>query len=225
MGRSSASAIVRAVLLGTAILCSLSSCGSFTNSKIGFFEEAMRSADDTVAYVFRESYALGYVVPFTVRVDNKVIGDLKQGAYMAIHVTPGFHSLRVSADGFLSVSLEGVKSSASGTKSNRSYQGYEMSMGSTLTETPDGWKLNDSIYYAAPNKTYHLQSDGGEVKIRDSYTGSGFDRREGIQVEFNAKPNDPLYIRCRGGEAAFLTKGEAMKSLSAMKYDMPLREK
>ena len=40
-------------------------------------------------------------------------------------------------------------------------------------------------------------------------------------VEFNAKPNQPLYIRCRGGEIAFLTKAEAMKGLATMKYDMP----
>jgi len=73
-------------------------------------------------------------------------------------------------------------------------------------------------YYAAPSRVYLLQSEAGEVRFRDSYVGG---QHQGFRLEFNVKPNQPLYIRCRGGEIAFLTKGEAMKGLATMKYDMP----
>jgi len=111
-----------------------------------------------------------------------------------------------------------VTSTSDSTKADRVYFPAELLQGKAGMATPDGFKVGDMTYYAAPSRIYQFESEAGEVRFRDSYYGG---EHEGLQVEFNAKPNQPLYIRCRGGEIAFLTKAEAMKGLATMKYDMP----
>ena len=206
-------------LLAAASLFLLSGgCSSITNSKIAFSEESMHGDDDVVVYLYREKHSVGNSDTWSVKIDDVVIGDLKQEAYMAIHLAPGFHAIKVQTGGFTSLRLAGVTSATDSTKADRVYFPGELLQGKAGMATPDGFKVGDMTYYAAPSRIYRLQSEAGEVRFRDSYYGG---EHEGLQVEFNAKPNQPVYIRCRGGEIAFLTKGEAMKSLATMKYDMP----
>jgi len=193
-------------------------CASITSSKIAFSEESMHGDDDVVVYLYRERDSVGSSDTWSVRIDADPIGDLKQGAYMAVHLAPGFHAIKVPAGGFGSLRLAGVTSASDSTKADRVYFPAELLQGKAGMVTPDGFKVGDMTYYAAPSRIYQFESEAGEVRFRDSYYGG---EHEGIQVEFNARPNQPLYIRCRGGEIAFLTKDEAMKGLATMKYDMP----
>ena len=206
-------------LLAAASLFLLSGgCSSITNSKIAFSEESMHGDDDVVVYLYRERDSVGSSDTWSVRIDADPIGDLKQDAYMAIHLAPGFHAIKVPAGGFGSLRLAGVTSTSDSTKADRVYFPAELLQGKAGMATPDGFKVGDMTYYAAPSRIYQFESEAGEVRFRDSYYGG---EHEGLQVEFNAKPNQPMYIRCRGGEIAFLTKAEAMKGLATMKYDMP----
>ena len=206
-------------LLAAASLFLLSSgCGSLTSSKIAFSEESMRGEDDVVLYLYRERHSVGSSDTWSVRIDDLAVGDLKQGAYMAIHLAPGFHAIKAPDNGFMSLWLAGVTSTSDGTKADRLYLPRELLQGKEGMVTRDGFKVGDMTYYAAPSRVYLLQSEAGDVRFRDSYVGG---QHQGFQIEFNVKPNQPLYIRCRGGEIAFLTKGEAMKGLATMKYDMP----
>jgi hypothetical protein len=193
-------------------------CASITKSKIAFSEESTHGEDDVVVYLYRERDSVGSSDTWSVRIDEDPIGDLKQDAYMAIHLAPGFHAIKVPGTGFTSLWLAGVTSTSDGTKADRVYFPGELVQGKAGMATPDGFKVGDMTYYAAPSRIYQLQSEAGEVRFRDSYYGG---EHLGLQVEFNAQPKQPLYIRCRGGEIAFLTKGAAMKGLATMKYDMP----
>ena len=193
-------------------------CSSITNSKIAFSEESMHGEDDVVVYLYREKHSVGNSDTWSVKIDDVVIGDLKQEAYMAIHLAPGFHAIKAPGNGFTSLWLAGVTSRTDGTKADRVYFPRELLQEKGGMVTPDGLKVGDMTYYAAPSRIYQLQSEAGEIRFRDSYDGG---QHLGLLVEFNLKPNQPIYIRCRGGEIAFLTKGEAMKSLATMKYDMP----
>ena len=193
-------------------------CSSITNSKIAFSEESMHGEDDVVVYLYREKHSVGNSDTWSVKIDDVVIGDLKQEAYMAIHLAPGFHAIKAPGNGFTSLWLAGVTSRTDGTKADRVYFPRELLQEKGGMVTPDGLKVGDMTYSAAPSRIYQLQSEAGEIRFRDSYDGG---QHLGLLVEFNLKPNQPIYIRCRGGEIAFLTKGEAMKSLATMKYDMP----
>jgi hypothetical protein len=206
-------------LLAAASLFLLSGgCASITKSKIAFSEESTHGEDDVVVYLYRERNSVGSLDTWSVRIDGDDIGDLKQDAYMAIHLAPGFHAIKFPGNGFTSLWLAGVSSTTDGTKADRVYFPGELLQGKAGVVTPDGFKVGDMTYYAAPSRIYLMESEAGEVRFRDSYYGG---QHLGLLVEFNAKPNQPLYIRCRGGEIAFLTKAEAMKGLATMKYDMP----
>ncbi|MGC9986609.1 MAG: hypothetical protein ABSF35_23700 [Polyangia bacterium] len=216
--RKGARTIAGRLLTAASLFLLSGGCASVTNSKIAFSEESMHGDDDVVVYLYRERDSVGSSDTWSVRIDEDPIGELKQDAYMAIHVAPGFHAIKAPGNGFMSVWLAGVTSTTDGTKADRVYFPGELLQGKAGVATPDGFKVGDMTYYAAPSRTYLLQSEAGEVRFRDSYYGG---QHEGLQVDFNAKSNQPLYIRCRGGEIAFLTKGEAMKGLAKMKYDMP----
>jgi hypothetical protein len=216
--RRGARTIAGRVLAAASLFLLSGGCSSITNSKIAFSEESMRGEDDVVVYLYRERHSVGSSDTWSVRIDDFAIGDLKQDAYMAIHLAPGFHAIKAPGDGFMSLWLAGVTSTSDGTKADRLYLPRELLQGKEGMVTRDGFKVGDMTYYAAPSRVYLLQSEAGEVRFRDSYVGG---QHQGFQIEFNVKPNQPLYIRCRGGEIAFLTKGEAMKGLATMKYDMP----
>ena len=70
-------------------------CGATTKSTIPYHEEAMRGTDDAIVYIFRQEDLVGSVGPFNVHVDGKIVGALKQSAYMPVHVLPGIHSVQI----------------------------------------------------------------------------------------------------------------------------------
>ena len=144
--RSGAKSCLLAVLIAV-----VAACGS-TSSTIPFREEAMQGKADALVYVFRESSMVGAAVSWNVYLDGKVVGILKQGAYMAFHVAPGAHAVRIG----------------------------------DTPPTPVG-----VIAEAA--------ADNPEA--------------------FMAQAGQAYYIRSKGGDVAFLTRDQAMPSLSTMKYD------
>ena len=107
-------------------------CASITNSKIAFSEESTHGEDDVVVYLYRERHSVGSSDTWSVRIDYVVIGDLKQDAYMAIHLAPGFHAIKAPGNGFTSLWLAGVTSTTDGTKADRVYFSPRASAG-------EGW--------------------------------------------------------------------------------------
>jgi hypothetical protein len=133
------------------LFLSLAACGT-TSSTVPFHEEALQGEADALVYVFRESSMVGGAVSWNVYLDGKVVGVLKQGAYMAFHVAPGAHAVRI---GDTPPTLVGVIAEAA--------------------------------------------ADNPEA--------------------FMAQAGQAYYIRSKGGDVAFLTRDQAMPSLSTMKYD------
>ena len=140
-------------LLAAATLFLLSGgCSSITNSKIAFSEESMHGEDDVVVYLYREKHSVGNSDTWSVKIDDVVIGDLKQEAYMAIHLAPGFHAIKAPGNGFTSLWLAGVTSRTDGTKADRVYFPRELLQEKGGMVTPDGLKVGDMTYYAAPSR-------------------------------------------------------------------------
>jgi hypothetical protein len=81
---------ISAVLVGV-----FAGCGSVTSSAITFHEEGLRGDNDAIIYVFREKSMVGYAVEWNVYLDNSVAGVMRQNAYMALHVTPGPHTIKI----------------------------------------------------------------------------------------------------------------------------------
>jgi len=205
-------------LLAAASLFLLSGgCASITNSKIAFSEESMHGDDDVVVYLYRERDSVGSSNTWSVRIDSDPIGDLKQDAYMAIHLAPGFHAIKVQTGGFTSLRLAGVTSATDSTKADRVYFPGELLQGKAGVVTPDGFKVGDT-YYAAPSRIYQFESEG--VRL-DSGIPTTEESTKASRSSSTPSQTSPSTFACRGGEIAFLTKAEAMKGLATMKYDMP----
>jgi uncharacterized protein DUF2846 len=66
-----------------------------TKSQISFFEEESKSDYEAIVYVYRLNSIVGAAANWNVRIDGKVVGVLKQGAYMALHVSPGAHTIKI----------------------------------------------------------------------------------------------------------------------------------
>ena len=66
-----------------------------TKSQISFFEEKFRNDNDVIVYVYRLNSIVGAAANWNVRIDDEVVGVLNQGAYMALHVDPGVHSIKI----------------------------------------------------------------------------------------------------------------------------------
>lgn len=72
----------------------MASCAS-TSSSIAFHEEAPAKDGDVVIYVYRLSSMAGAAAPWVVRLDGKDVAILRQNAYIALHTTPGAHTIMV----------------------------------------------------------------------------------------------------------------------------------
>jgi len=72
---------------------------AFTKSKISFFEEKFNNDREALVYVYRLKSMVGASVSWNVRIDDKVVGVLKQGAYMVLHISPGVHTIKIGESG------------------------------------------------------------------------------------------------------------------------------
>ena len=66
-----------------------------TQSQVSFFEEEPESDHEAIVYVYRLKSMVGAAVPWNVHIDDEVVGVLYQGAYMALHVSPGAHTIKI----------------------------------------------------------------------------------------------------------------------------------
>ena len=66
-----------------------------TKSLVPFFEERSGIGHEAIVYVYRLKDMVGAIAPWNVRVDDEVVGILYQGAYMALHVSPGAHTIKI----------------------------------------------------------------------------------------------------------------------------------
>lgn len=66
-----------------------------TKSQVPFFEEKPKSDQDVIVYVYRLNSFVGAAANWNVRIDGEVVGILNQGAYMAMHVNPGVHTIKI----------------------------------------------------------------------------------------------------------------------------------
>lgn len=73
-------------------------CGS-SGSTIAFSEEQLHGDNDAVVYIYREASMVGAAVSWRVRVDDAVVGELRQKAYMVLHVAPGIHTVKIGDSG------------------------------------------------------------------------------------------------------------------------------
>ena len=80
------------MLLATGML--LFGCAT-TKSLVPFFEEEPGIAREAIVYVYRLKSMVGAAAPWNVRIDDEVVGVLYQGAYMALHVDPGAHTIKI----------------------------------------------------------------------------------------------------------------------------------
>ncbi len=81
-----------------AVLMLFQGCAS-TNSKISFFEEKFNNDHEALIYVYRLKSMVGASVSWNVYIDGQVVGVLKQGAYMALHASPGVHTIKIGESG------------------------------------------------------------------------------------------------------------------------------
>ncbi len=86
-------------LVSLAFLLLCLGCGASTSSTIPFHQESFQGDSDAVVYVYREPSFVGAAASWPVRIDDQVVGDLKQNAYMALHVAPGVHTIKIGDDG------------------------------------------------------------------------------------------------------------------------------
>jgi len=83
-------------------VCLFSGCGT-SNSTIPFSEESFHGDNDSVVYIYREASMVGAATSWRVRIDNVIVGKLRQNSYMAIHLAPGVHKVRIGDSGPLIV--------------------------------------------------------------------------------------------------------------------------
>jgi len=70
-------------------------CAS-TKSLVPFFEENHYNDHEGIVYVYRLKSMEGAIAPWNVRIDDKVVGVLYQGAYMPLHVSTGVHTIKIT---------------------------------------------------------------------------------------------------------------------------------
>ena len=80
------------MLLATGMF--LFSCAT-TTSQVSFFEEEPESDHEAIVYIYRLKSMVGAAASWNVRIDYEVVGVLNQGAYMALHVVPGAHTIKI----------------------------------------------------------------------------------------------------------------------------------
>jgi len=80
------------MLLATEIF--LFGCGT-TKSQVSFFEEKPKGDQDVIVYVYRLKSMVGAAANWNARIDGEVVGILNQGAYMALHINPGVHTIKI----------------------------------------------------------------------------------------------------------------------------------
>jgi len=91
MKRSSA---VNTIQLLVALAISSASCAS-TSCTIAFHEVALDAQGTPVIYVYRLKSMVGAAVKWAVRLDGKVVANMNQGAYIALSLAPGPHSVTI----------------------------------------------------------------------------------------------------------------------------------
>ena len=69
-----------------------------TKSTVPFHEEAFKDPYWSLIYVYREASAIQGDRSWGVFLDDNVVGRLRQGAYLTVHVAPGTHSLYVGGN-------------------------------------------------------------------------------------------------------------------------------
>jgi len=121
------------ILLATGMF--LFGCAT-TTSQVSFFEEQPKSDHEAIVYIYRLKSIVGAAAPWNVRIDDEVVGVLYQGAYMALHVSSGAHTIKI---GESSPFIEGAIVEA-------------------IADNP-------SAFNAKENETYYIRSDGFAVNF------------------------------------------------------------
>ena len=109
-------------------------CGG-TASKISFFEEKFNNDNDALVYVYRLKSMVGGAVGWNAYLDGKVVGVLKQGAYMVLHVIPGKHSIHI---GDVSTPVE--------------------ALGEVIAQNPNSFRIKE-------NEIFYIRSRGFSVEF------------------------------------------------------------
>lgn len=107
-----------------------------TTSQVSFFEEERGIAHEAIVYVYRLKSMVGAAVPWNVRIDDEVVGVLYQGAYMALHVFPGAHTIKIG-------------------------ESFPFIEGAIVEAIAD----NPSAFNAKENETYYIRSAGFAVEF------------------------------------------------------------
>ena len=82
-------------LLIATLAFALCSCGSVSTTKPLFHEEELTASDEAIIYIYRMPNIVGGAGKFNVRLDDKKVGLLTQGAYFVLRVAPGEHVITV----------------------------------------------------------------------------------------------------------------------------------
>ncbi len=125
---------------------SLASCAT-TSSTIPFHEVAPNEAGGAVIYVYRVKSMVGAAVKWNVRLDNKIVAVLNQGAYAVVYAKPGAHTVTI---GDSEVVLMG---GAVGRTINGASQAGEAQA------------AKDGTFLAQPNGVYFIRSKGFSVDL------------------------------------------------------------
>ena len=123
-----------------------SSCASVTKSNISFYNESFNDKNDAVVYVYRLKDMVGLAVPWAVKLDDKVVAVLRQNAYVALHVTPGVHTLIIGDN-------------------NNAIYGSAGEAGGAAKTAVDMVDIVSGTFYAQENQTYYIRSKGFKVKL------------------------------------------------------------
>ena len=105
-----------------------------TKSQVSFFEEKPVNDQEAIVYVYRLKSMVGAAVPWNVRIDDEVEGILYQGAYMALHVDPGVHTIKIG-------------------------ESFPFIEGAIVEAIAD----NPNAFNAKKNEKYYIRSDGFSV--------------------------------------------------------------
>jgi uncharacterized protein YigE (DUF2233 family) len=89
------------------LLLALCGCGAVTSSTVAYHEDKVHDAKDAIIYVYRLKSMVGGAVPWNVYLDAKIVGVLRQNAYMPLHVPAGEHSLKIGDDTSVVISDHG----------------------------------------------------------------------------------------------------------------------
>lgn len=119
-------------------------CGT-TSSHIAFREEAPREKDGAILYIYRLPAMVGKAVKWKVRLDGTVVAVLKQKAYVALHITPGLHTITIGeTPASFSISLMGE-------------------VVNQAVQYLDAKARANGTFTAAPGQVYFLRSKGFAV--------------------------------------------------------------